>query len=158
MPEGYPTERIRYLIQATNPYTYSVNASARVENPDVQQLTTNYSYIPDISWVTVEPKTLYLPANSSSHFEVFLDIPKSEQPNYYNTSWETWVIISSDTPAGDTGGLVFQVELAVKLFIHTPQGEQGPTAGIFFVFIGVIITSGVIYILLKHRRKNIPEK
>jgi len=158
MPEGYPTERISYLIEVTNPYTYSVNASARVENPDVQQLTTNYSYIPDLSWITVEPETLYLPANTSSTFKVFLDVPKSEQSDYYNTSWETWVVISSDKSAGDTGGLVFQVELAVKLFIHTPSRQNEPTTGIFFILIGVIITSGVIYILLKNVRKNIPGK
>ena len=158
MPEGYPTERISYLIEVTNPYTYSVNASARVENPDIQQLSTNYSFIPDLSWVTVEPETLYLPANTSSTFKVFLDVPKSERSNYYNTSWETWVVISSDKPAGDTGGLVFQVELAVKLFIHTPSRQNEPTAGIFIILIGVIITSGVIYILLKNVRKNIPGK
>jgi hypothetical protein len=158
MPEGYPTERISYLIEVTNPYTYSVNASARVENPDMQQLTTNYSNIPDLSWITVEPETLYLPANTSSTFKVFLDVPKSERSNYYNTSWETWVVISSDKPAGDTGGLVFQVELAVKLFIHTPSQQNVPTAGIFFILIGVIITSGVFYVLLKNVRKNIPRK
>ena len=158
MPEGYPTERISYLIEVTNPYTYSVNASARVENPDMQQLTTNYSYIPDLSWITVEPETLYLPENTSSTFKVFLDVPKSERSSYYNTSWESWVVISSDKPAGDTGGLIFQVELAVKLFIHTPSRQNEPTAGIFIILIGVIITSGVIYILLKNVRKNIPGK
>lgn len=158
MPEGYPTERISYLIEVTNPYMYSMNTSARVENPDMQQLTTNYSYIPDLSWITVEPETLYLPANTSSTFKVFLDVPKSERSNYYNTSWETWVVISSDKPAGDTGGLIFEVELAVKLFIHTPSRQNEPTAGIFIILIGVIITSGVIYILLKNVRKNIPGK
>ena len=158
MPEGYPTERISYQIQVTNPYTYSVNASARVENPDMQQLTTNYSYIPDLSWITVEPETLYLPANTSSTFQIFLDVPKSERSSYHNSSWETWVVISSDKSAGDSGGLVFQVELAIKLFIHTPPEENVPTAGIFFILIGVIITSGVIYILLKNVRKNIPGK
>jgi hypothetical protein len=158
MPKGYPSERISYLIQVTNPYTYSVNASARVENPDMQQLTTNYSFIPDLSWITVEPETLYLPPNASSTFKVFFDVPKNERSSYYNSSWETWVVISSDKPAGDTGGLVFQVELAVKLFIHTPPGENVPTSGIFFILIGVIITSGVFYILLKKVRKNIPGK
>ena len=158
MAEGYPTERISYQIQVTNPYTYSVNASARVENPAAQQFTTNYTYIPDISWVTVEPETLYLPANTSSSFQIFLDVPKSERSSYYNTSWETWVVISSDKPAGDTGGLAFQVELAVKLFIHTPSGENAPTAGIFFIVLGVIIAGGVTVILLRYTRKNIPGK
>jgi len=158
MPEGYPTERISYQIQVTNPYTYSVNASARVENPAAQQLTTNYMYIPDLSWVTVEPEILYLPANTSSSFQIFLDVPKSERSSYYNTSWETWVVISSDKPAGDTGGLAFQVELAVKLFIHTPSGQNVPTAGIFFIILGVIIAGGVTVILLRYTRKNIPGK
>ena len=158
MPEGYPTERISYPIQVTNPYTYPVNASARVVNPDVQPLTANYSYIPHLSWITVEPETLYLPANTSGTFKVFLDIPTSERSNYYNTSWETWVVISSDKPAGDSGGLVFQVELAVKLFIHTPSQQNVPTTGIIFILIGVIITSAVIYILVKSVRKNIPGK
>jgi hypothetical protein len=158
MPEGYPTERISYQIQVTNPYIYSVNASARVENPDMQQLTSNYSYIPDLSWVTVEPETLYLSANTTSTFNVFLDIPKSERSRYYNASWETWVVISSDKPAGDSGGLIFQVELAVKLFIHTPSEENVPTAGIFFIILGIITAGGVVLILLRYTKKNIPEK
>jgi len=158
MPEGYPTEKISYNIEVINPYTYSVNASARVENPDIQQLTTNYSFIPDLSWVTVEPETLYLPANTSSSFKVFLDVPQSERSRYHNSSWETWVVISSDKPAGDSGGLVFQVELAVKLFIHTPPGESIPIVGISFFIIGVIITCGVVFILLKNVKKSIPRK
>ena len=158
MPDGYPTERISYHIQVKNPYTYAVNASARVENPDVQQLTTNYSYIPDISWITVEPQILFLPANTSGAFEIFLDIPESERSSYNNKNWETWIVISSDKSAGDAGGLVFQIEIAVKLFVHTPIAEKVPIATIFFILIGVIITSGVIYILLKHVRKNIPGK
>lgn len=158
MPEGYPTERISYNIEVTNPYAYSVNASARVENPDIQQLTTNYSFIPDLTWVTVEPETLYLPANSSSSFKVYLDVPTSQRFRYHNSSWETWVVISSDTSAGESGGLVFQVELAVKLFIHTPSGENVPIMGIFLILIGVIITCGVIFILLKNVKRNIPGK
>ncbi len=158
MPEGYPTERISYNIEVTNPYAYSVNASARVENPDLQQLTTNYSFIPDLSWVTVEPETLYLPANTSGSFQVFLDVPKNERSRYHNSSWETWVVISSDKSAGDSGGLVFQVELAVKLFIHTPPGENVPIVGISFFIIGVIVTGGVIFILLKNVKRNIPRK
>lgn len=158
MPEGYPTERISYLIQVTNPFPYAVNASARIEHPDAQQLDANYSYIPDLSWVTVEPEILFLPANTSGFFEVFLDIPESEQSNSFNNSWETLVVISSDRAAGDAGGLVFQVEIAVKLFIHTPLAEKVSTAGIFFIFFGVIIASGVIYILLKYGRKKIPGK
>jgi hypothetical protein len=158
MPEGYPTERISYQIQVTNPYTYPVNASARVENPDAQQLTTNYSFIPERSWVSVEPEMLYLPANTSSTFQVFLDIPKAERSNYYNESWETWVIFSSDKPAGDAGGVSFQVELAVKLYIQTPSAENVPTAGIFFIVLGVLIAGGVTVILVRLARKNTPKK
>jgi hypothetical protein len=158
MPEGYPTERVSYPIQVTNPYVYSVNVSARIVNPDAQQLTANYSYIPDLSWVTVEPETLFLPANTSNTFKVYLEIPTNVQSRYYNTSWETWVVISSDRPAGESGGLIFQVDLAVKLFIQTPPGETVPTAGIFFIILGIVITSVVIVILLKNVRKNNPAK
>lgn len=158
MPEGYPTERISYTIEVTNPYVYSVNASARVENPDMQQLSTNYSFIPDLSWVTVEPETLYLPANSSSSFQVFLDVPTNERTRYHNSSWETWVVISSDKSAGDSGGLIFQVELAVKLFIHTPPAENVPIVGISFFIIGVIVTCGVIFLLLKNVKRTSPRK
>jgi hypothetical protein len=158
MPEGYPTERISYQIHVTNPQMYPVNASASVKNPDVQQLTANYSYIPDLSWVTVEPETLYIPANTTSTFDVFLNIPPSQQSSYYNESWETWVIISSETPSNDTGGLVFQVDLAVKLFIHTPIKENVPSVGIFFIVLGIITAGGVILILLRYTKKNIPEK
>ena len=157
MPEGYPTERISYKIQVTNPFPYAVNASTRIEHPSNQTISANYSHIPDLSWVTVEPEILFIPANTSGFFEVFLDIPENERQNSYHKSWETWVVIHSDQPAGEGGGIVININIAVKLFIHTPPAEKIPIAGIF-ILIGVIIAGGVTVILLRNARKNIPGK
>ena len=44
MPEGYTKEPITYFIEATNHYNYSVNASTRIENPAIEQLSTYDSY------------------------------------------------------------------------------------------------------------------
>ncbi|MCX6665863.1 MAG: hypothetical protein NT038_07400 [Euryarchaeota archaeon] len=106
MPEGYSNGTIFYQIEVTNPYTYEVNASARIENPDVLQLSEGYTCIPNLTWVNISPQTLHLPANTAGYFGVSLDIPEKEKQFYYNNSWETWVVISSDGPSGELGLLL----------------------------------------------------
>jgi hypothetical protein len=48
------------------------------------------------------------------------------------------------------------VNIAVKLLIHTPVAPKLPTAGIFFILLVVIFASGFLYLLVKYVRKKNP--
>jgi len=158
MSEGYPKEAIKYKIQVTNPYSYDVNASARVENPAIEKLSDGYTFIPDLSWVKLVSETIYIPAGSSGYFELLIDIPDDEKPRHYNESWETWVVISSDRGSGSSGGLLFQIELAVKLFINTPpekarqQIPQTLYLILLFIIVGLIVVATFVFYVKKRER------
>lgn len=141
-------------IQVTNPYSYGINVSVKLDNPSVEVISDGYSFIPDISWIKVEPSIIYLPPHSSNTFEVIIEVPKDEQSKYFNEKWETWAIIDSNLYPGGLGGMNFKVELAVKLFINTPKGEASLSQYLpivlfsFFSFFVIII----IFIYIKKRK------
>ncbi|GAH07132.1 unnamed protein product, partial [marine sediment metagenome] len=94
MPEEYPEEEIRYEIEVDNLNSYDINVSAEIENPGLQYLKKDYTFIPDLSWVSTTPEILYIPAYESRFLEVIITIPDEEKPLHYDERWEVWVVIS----------------------------------------------------------------
>jgi hypothetical protein len=160
MPEGFPKEAVTYYIYATNPYSYGVNASARIENPPIERLPKGYTQITDLSWITVKPEKIYIPAGSTGKFEIIIDIPEDQKPSQYNKKWETWATISSDENRGvlEGGGARIQVELAVRLLINTPSSDKLAVAQssyiIIVLIIAIITTCTVIFYSKKNRNKQ----
>ncbi|KYK21622.1 hypothetical protein AYK24_08815 [Thermoplasmatales archaeon SG8-52-4] len=150
-------KEIRHPIQITNPFSNGVNITTRVENPNLKVITERYSLIPDLSWVHTEPENLYIPPKSSKEVEVVINIPIDQQEMYYNEKWETRVVITSDIPLSSGGGMNFQVELAVKLYIITPKSKQGDYPYIFillfFIFSIIIVYLTTSYI--KKKKDNL---
>jgi len=144
---------IRHPIQITNPYSNGVNITTRIENPNLKVITERYSPIPDISWVQTDPVYLYIPPKTSKNVEVVINIPIDQQEMYYNEKWETRVVITSDIPLSSGGGMNFQVELSVKLYIITPKGEQGDFLYIF-ILLFFIISIIAIYIVNSYIKKK----
>jgi hypothetical protein len=142
-------------IQVTNPYSYGINISVKLNYPGAQVISDGYSYIPDLSWIRVEPETIYLPPKSSNTFEVIIEVPKDEQLKYFNEKWETWAVFTSNLYPGRQGGMNFQVELAVKLFINTPKSES---AGSQYLYIILFLISTIFMVLIilffTKKRKN----
>jgi hypothetical protein len=142
-------------IQVTNPYSYSINVSVKLNHPSKEVISERYFLIPDLSWIKIDPEIIYLPPKSSDKFEVIIEVPKDEQSKHFNEKWETWAIFTSDLYPGGQGGMNFQVELAVKLFINTPQGESVESKylpiGLFLFFSIFVIL--IVFIYLK-KRKN----
>ena len=142
-------------IQVSNPYSYGINVSVRLDNPSTEAISDEYFYIPDLSWIKIEPEIMYLPPNSSNTFEVIVEVPKDEQSKHFNEKWEIWAIFTSDLYPGGQGGMNFQVELAVKLFINTPKGEAVESKYlpiVLFLFFSIFVIL-VVFIYLK-KRKN----
>jgi hypothetical protein len=137
---------IKPQIQIKNPYSYGVNISLNIENANPQELSTGYTNLPNLSWITAIPDSIYLPANSTNYFEVNVNVPSSKQSVHFNERWETLVVISSDRISGSHEGINVQVEITVKLFIITPTG--GIFFGIQYIYILIVSVISIIIILL----------
>ena len=142
-------------IHVTNPYSYGINVSVKLDHPGDNTITQGYSHIPDLSWIRIEPLIVYIPPRSSYTFKVILDIPKSEQSKCFNEKWETWAVFNSNLYPGGKGGMNFKVELAVKLFINTPKGEAGISQYLPIILFGSVsfFMLFIIFLLVK-KRKN----
>ena len=130
------------------------NFDRLIENPNLKVITERYSPIPDISWVQTDPEFLYIPPKTSEDVEVVINIPIDQQEMYYNEKWETRVVITSDIPLSSGGGMNFQVELAVKLYIITPKGEQGDFLYIFIILFFIISIIAVFMITSYIKKKK----
>lgn len=136
--EEYPLKEIHYKIMVTNPFSYDIRAPSRVINPF--SLKEGYTRIPDLSWIKILPETLDVPARSNKEFEVILDIPEKEKTLHYNESWEAWVIVEP-RPLSDkkSASILIQVQLVVRLFIHTPADTMETQTPLgLYLLIGII--------------------
>jgi len=138
-------------IQVTNTESYGINVAVSIENPYIKRLEGGYSQIPDVSWIKVVPEELYIPGLSSEFVEIFIDVPESEQSLYYNEKWETLVVFTPPVKPG--GGINVQIELAVKLFIKTPSGEEARIKPIHFL-LGFIILIIIILAIIPYIKKK----
>lgn len=148
------TEDVEHArIQVINTESYGINVAVSIENPHIKRLTGEYSQIPDVSWIKVVPEELYVPGGSSDFVEVYIEVPESEQSLHYNEKWETSVIFTPPNKLG--GGVNVQIELAVKLFIKTPSGEEAriqPIHILFgFIILLIIILAAMSYVKKKKR-------
>ena len=155
MPEGYPEGEIQYKIKVTNPCSYDIKVSSKVSNPF--EITADFTTVPDLSWISVFPESLDIPAKSSKEVEVIIDMPESEKNQQYNKNWEVWVIVQ---PVGfsEVGGMVIQTQVAVKLFIHTPTGTATPqTPQVpppFYIAVGIILGLVLIFVTFSYFKKK----
>jgi hypothetical protein len=155
MEGDYTKEAVTCFIYATNPWTYGVNASAKIQNPSTSDLSEGYTFIPDLSWITVKKGKIYIPPKATGKFEIVIDIPENQKSLQYNKKWETWVSISNDEPENVSGGgVVFKISLAVKLFIHTPQGNNLVAAQPFYFIIVIVVPIAITCAVIFHSKKR----
>lgn len=155
LSEGYQNKDIIHPIQVTNNLDRAINASAEVHDPANNSLTEGYSFIPNVSWIKILPEKLYVPAYSSSQFQLILEIPEDEVPLQHNKSWETWVTISSDQYSGIERGIAFKVELSVKIFIQTPPGKMEKQIQNLYFFFGIFISLIIVLLVIYYIKKKI---
>lgn len=141
----------RPKIQITNTESYPIEIAIRVDNPSVKALTEGYSFVPDLSWIKVIPENLVIPGEGSDFVEIIIEVPEDEQSSHYNESWEAYVVISP--PLNSGGGLNIQTELAVKLFIKTPEGEVTSIPYLIILLFLFILTT-IIYAFLSNIKKK----
>ncbi len=104
-------------ITITNNNDYVINATWYLEHPTPDSyLRPNRTFIPDLSWVDVEPKWMVIPPSGSAKFYIQLDIPENKEQ--LDQHWETWVTFQLDD--NNAGGDIFQREYAIRVYIDTP--------------------------------------
>jgi hypothetical protein len=150
-------KEITQPIHITNPYSQGVNVTSRIENPSLKSITDSYSPIPDISWIITSPEELYIPPKLSDKIEITINIPEDQQEFYYSEKWETGIVISSDVPLGsEGGGMNFELEIAIKLFIITPDSkEEGFQYFYIFIFIFLIFLVLTISSYIKKKKEKL---
>ena len=129
-------------IEITNTESYEIDVAIRVDKPSISLLDEGYTVIPDTSWIKTDPEILTLGPGDKGYIDVYIEVPKSVQPDYNNEKWEVFVVCTP--PLDEGGGINIQTEIAVKLFIRTPDGE----AGLFNYIPIVLIVVFLIIILL----------
>lgn len=159
MNKWYDEEKeIRHPIQITNPYSHGVNVTSKIENPNLKVITDRFSPLPDISWVSTFPEELYIPPKSSENIEIIINIPVDQHEYHYNEKWETRVIINSDIPIGpEGGGMNFELEIAVKLYIITPKSKVEESQ-YFYIILFFIISIIIVFIAnsyIKKKKENL---
>lgn len=112
-------------ITVTNSYYYTYNVTWYIEHPTPSSIRSNKTYIPDLSWITVEPKWLEIPSKGKGIFYIYLDIPETKEN--LNKSWETWI-----TFKGVEQDFI-NLEYAIRVYINTPSSTSTPVAPTFFM-------------------------
>ena len=160
MPESYPEEEISYEIEVNNLNSYDINVSAKAENPGLDNLKEDYSFIPDLSWVSITPEEIHISSHESQFFTVIITIPEDEKPLRYDERWEVWMIVSEENDQSSSQGAFIVPQLASRFFINTPtapsQAEMLQFLVLILLAIAGLITAALIF--YKKKRKGIIHK
>lgn len=162
--ESFPDEPIVFKrVQVKNPENSAVVVRSEVSHPAEQNIKEGFSFIPNLSWVSVTPKEMTIPAKSDGFFNVTIIIPKSNQSQSYNQKWEVLALFYQ-VKTSTTGGVNFLVKLGSRIFINMPSDEtnkQEASPNLFLViwFVGMVGLAVVTLIFyLRGRWSNYRQK
>jgi len=145
-------------ITVFNTDNQEFNVTWYIENPTpASYLRANKTFMPNLSWVDVEPQWIVLPPNGKGTFTLFSTIP--DRTELYDQHWEVWVTFKS----GQQG--MFAFEHAVRVYIDTPSSAtDGALAGatdaiivplaLIALIAGVLITITFFSTRRHHTRQN----
>jgi len=140
--ERFPDEPIVFKrVQIKNPENSAVVVRAEVSHPNEESIEEGFSFIPDLSWVSVTPKEMTIPAKSDGFFNIIITIPKGNQSQSYNQKWEVLAVFYQKKNS-EAGAVNFLVKLGSRVFINTPDGDvdkqqASPNLFVMVWFIGM---------------------
>ncbi|UCD14077.1 MAG: hypothetical protein JSW60_01290 [Thermoplasmatales archaeon] len=146
-------------ITITNNNNYNINVTWYLEHPNpISYLRPNRTFIPDLSWVDVEPKWLVISPASAAMFYIHLDIPENKE--LLDQHWEAWVTFQLDEHNG--GGDIFEYEYATRVYIDTPQkaaindsfnNSNSNYYAIYYIFIAAMAITLLLLGILFYKKK-----
>lgn len=157
MHDEYPEEEIRYEIEVNNLNQYEINVTATAENPALHNLKDNYTFIPDLSWVSITPEILHIPSKESRFLEVNIFIPDEEKSLYYDEHWHICAVVSENNDRSPPGSTVILTELAVNFFIINPPSKSTMEIQNVYILLAIIISviiTIITFFYAKKKKKN----
>ena len=107
-------------ITVENKNKFSFNATWYIEHPLTSKIRENKTFIPNLTFIDVEPKWMIIPVNETGDFYIYTDIPKKEK--YLKKNWEVWITFKKGTKEHGEGFL--NLEQAIRVYIETPSSFQ----------------------------------
>ena len=153
---GNTTKKI--VVSNNNNFIY--NATWYIEHPNpISWLRPNKTFIPDLSWINVDPNLIRISPNEIGEFYIHLNIPETKEN--LNQHLETWITFK-EGKSNESGGFINQ-EFAVRVYIDTPEyyeykadtknSFQQDFNILYFVFLLVIIIILIITIIVFYKKK-----
>jgi hypothetical protein len=137
-----------------------------LENPNpISWMRPNRTYMPNLSWIDVNPRWNIITPHNSSNFYIYLSIP--EKSDYLNQHWETWITFKHGK---DSGGCLFKQEYAIRTYIDTPKkiiisnnqnhdlfsitiGDQIEISASDIIILAAIATTlAIVYIAIRNKK------
>jgi hypothetical protein len=100
-------------IRITNTGDSDINISWYLDNPSLDLMRPNKTFISNLNWIDLEPEWQLLSPGDGEDFFVYLNIPEDE--TNANQSWEIWVTFKESEKQ------FINIEQAVRLYIDTPD-------------------------------------
>lgn len=158
IPDGYEGDEISYnKIRVDNKYPFDVRVVVKIFHPPEDEKNDSFCQIPDLSWISFEPKEIVIPGRSYDYFTLTINIPEENRSSITDGEWEVWAMFCSDPVKVENATVIFGIQLISKIYIHAPTSSPYSNillSPIFIVFFLSCVISFVLAILLGGRKKK----
>jgi len=142
--EGNTTQK----IIVNNKNSYNISVRAWMLHPYViEWIRPNRTLIDNLSWITIEPETKIIPANSTGSFYIYLFIPNESKNQIFDKKWEIWAALQIDSAPGEQTKL-FGEGYLVRVYVDTPESPIKPNGFAFVLSPIHLILLLVIFLLI----------
>jgi len=165
MNDGFIDGNTSKIITVKNTYAYNVSVRAWMLHPDiVEWMRPNKTLIDNISWISLEPSHVVIPANGQAQFYIAIHIPNESKNQTYDQHWETRAALKIDAVSDNHSNMIKEGYL-VRVYVDTPKSPtepSDPTSSfypllLFNIFIAIIGIAVITLILYLHRKRKMEE-
>jgi len=152
--ESFPNKPIVFKqVQITNLDKEEALVRSEVDYTAEDLIKEGYTFLPNLSWISITPKEMVIPAKSYGFFNITITIPEINQSQSYNQKWEAMAVFYQ-VKKSNPGSVNFLVKLGSRIFIDTPindENKQQTTPNLFVIIwfggmIGLAIATIVFYL------------
>jgi len=148
MENGFIDGNASKTITVKNTYDYNVSVKAWMLHPDiVEWMRPNKTLIDNISWVSIEPSQVIIPANSQTQFFIAVHIPNESKNQTYDQHWETRAALQIDAVSANDSKTMKEGYL-VRVYIDPPATPVPPSDDGSFLSPFIMINLGIAIIAI----------
>jgi|GEM_PF-1450238 len=134
-------------ITVTNKNSYNISVRAWMLHPDViEWIRPNRTLIDNLSWITIEPETKIVPANSTASFYIYVSIPNESKNQVFDSKWEIWAALQIDAAPGEQASL-FGEGYLVRVYVDAPKSPPSSPEFVLSPFHIILILGVLLFII-----------